>query len=362
MNLPILIVIAAIPCCALLCVWLAGPHSFLKLLDVPNERSLHAHPVARTGGVGIGLTLALGWLLLAATGAPLLPGWLWFVAGYGLVATISLADDYRHVAAGLRLSLHLGASLLPSICGFWLHALSFPGFTIPLPAPVGILLTTLFCGWMINLYNFMDGMDGFAGGMTLIGFGTLAALAFLGGAQALGLQTALIAAAALGFLLLNFPPAKLFLGDVGSAALGYAAAFCALWADRLGVAPLWISVLVFSPFIVDASVTLIRRALNHEKLWEAHRTHHYQRLVTAGWSHRRTVLAEYALMAVCAAAALLATTHPAPALCWTLIAGLLFAYALLSLRVLRVEQLAAAMQWCSQTAKPRSADAPQTRS
>ena len=157
---------------------------------------------------------------------------------------------------------------------------------------------------MINLYNFMDGMDGFAGGMALIGF---SALAWLGRADiGFALLQLSIAAASAGFLLYNFPPAKIFLGDIGSTALGFLVAANSLWGSSVGLFPLWAALLIFSPFIVDASVTLSRRILRRERIWQAHRSHYYQRLVLCGWSHKRTVLAEYALMLVCALAAIFA--------------------------------------------------------
>ncbi len=121
-----------------------------------------------------------------------------------------------------------------------------------------------------------------------------------------------IAAAAGGFLLLNFPPARLFMGDTGSTVLGLLAGLVILSAHATGVLPLWLGLLAFSPFIVDASITLARRLLRGERVWEAHKTHYYQRLVEFGWGHRRTVLAEYALMLACSASALVAARLSIP--------------------------------------------------
>jgi UDP-N-acetylmuramyl pentapeptide phosphotransferase/UDP-N-acetylglucosamine-1-phosphate transferase len=126
----------------------------------------------------------------------------------------------------------------------------------------------------------------------------------------------------------NFPPAKIFLGDTGSTTLGFLAAACSLWGAKDGLFPFWVALLVFSPFIVDATVTLLRRLLRGEKVWEAHRSHYYQRLVLLGWGHRRTVLTEYALMLACAGSALLAVRLPpvgqiSLAMAWGLIYGFL---------------------------------------
>ena len=136
----------------------------------------------------------------------------------------------------------------------------------------------------------------------------------------------LVAAASVGFLVWNFPPARIFLGDTGSTTLGFLVAACSLWGSATGLFPFWVALLVFSPFSVDATVTLLRRLWKGERIWEAHRSHYYQRLVLLGWGHRRTVLVEYGLMLSCAAAALLAVHLPgigqaALALGWLLIYG-----------------------------------------
>ena len=113
-----------------------------------------------------------------------------------------------------------------------------------------------------------------------------------------------VCAAAAGFLWFNFPPARIFMGDSGSTTLGLLVAAFAIWASRRGIAWVWVTLVVFSPFVVDATMTLLRRAVRGERIWLAHRSHYYQRLVQLGWGHRRTVLAEYVVMIICAVAAL----------------------------------------------------------
>ncbi|MGE3978851.1 MAG: hypothetical protein AB7F94_14885, partial [Nitrospira sp.] len=110
---------------------------------------------------------------------------------------------------------------------------------------------------------------------------------------------------ALGFLTHNFPPARIFMGDAGSITIGFLAGTLMILGVRDGIFELWVPVMIFSPFIVDATVTLIRRALRRKKIWQAHREHYYQRLVLVGWSHRRTVLAEYGVMILCGGLAVL---------------------------------------------------------
>jgi len=164
--------------------------------------------------------------------------------------------------------------------------------------------------WMTNLYNFMDGADGLAGGMTAIGFGALALAAWLGNAPELAALCAAIAAAALAFLRFNFPPARIFMGDAGSIPLGFLAAALGILGAQQTIWPWLFPLLVFSPFIVDASVTLARRGLRGEKIWQAHRSHYYQRVVLLGASHRQLAWAAYALMLACAVLAFLMLRLP----------------------------------------------------
>ena len=184
----------------------------------------------------------------------------------------------------------LGARLTLNPAGLSLGLLALP-------------ITVLALVWMTNLYNFMDGIDGFAGGMTVVGFTALAGFSFRGGQPMVGWVSLLVVGATAGFLVHNFPPARIFLGDVGSVPLGFLAGSLSLMGVRDGLFDPWVPVLLFSPFVVDATLTLVRRILRGERVWRPHREHYYQRLVLAGWGHRRTVLAEYALMVTSAVTA-----------------------------------------------------------
>ncbi|HSD61413.1 MAG TPA: glycosyl transferase, partial [Burkholderiales bacterium] len=170
-----------------------------------------------------------------------------------------------------------------------------------IPALALVILATV---WMTNLYNFMDGSDGLAGGMALIGFAAFGAGAWLAGDSGFAVLNFSVAASALAFLLFNFHPARIFMGDAGSIPLGFLAAVLGVQGWQRGLWPAWFPALVFSPFIVDASVTLLRRLARRERVWRAHREHYYQRLVQMGWGHRGTALAEYAVMLAAAAGAL----------------------------------------------------------
>lgn len=265
------------------------------LIDRPNERSLHSVPTPRSGGIAIAVALGCAIVVVAAAGVRL-PGAGWIAAGAAIVAGVSFADDLSHVSPALRLALHLAAAGLALGAGLVPAAFVLPGVSVGLGAVAGSVFAVLLIAWLVNLYNFMDGMDGFAGGMAVIGFGCLASLGARAGDQHFAAATACIAAASAGFLVTNFPPARIFMGDVGSSLLGFLAGIAILTADARGVAPAWVGVLVFSPFVVDATVTLARRVIRREPFWRAHKSHYYQRLVELGWGHRRTVLVEYAVM------------------------------------------------------------------
>ncbi|MGH8403673.1 MAG: glycosyl transferase, partial [Gammaproteobacteria bacterium] len=191
--------------------------------------------------------------------------------------------------------------------------------------------------WSANLYNFMDGLDGLAAGMGMFGFGSFALLGALASDPGFSLINATIAAACLGFLLWNFPPARIFMGDAGAVSLGFFASVLTLWANQQNIFPLWIGVAVFSPFIVDATWTLMRRIMRGAKPWEAHREHFYQRLVLAGWGRRKLLLCQYGLMAVCSLSALVVEWSARPAVEWGTLGTLIVIYAALILGIKIVE-------------------------
>jgi UDP-N-acetylmuramyl pentapeptide phosphotransferase/UDP-N-acetylglucosamine-1-phosphate transferase len=256
-------------------------------MDHPNERSLHVTPTPRIGGLGImaGVGVVAVWLAGAGLLQPVLPVVL---AAFALAA-VSVLDDVRGLPVALRFLAHFVAAVA---C---LLALGLGGWAL--------LVGTLAVVWVTNLYNFMDGSDGLAGGMAAIGFGALALAAWLGDAPGLAVFCAAVAGAALAFLRFNFPPTRVFMGDAGSIPLGFMAATLGIVGAMQQAWPWLFPLLVFSPFIVDASVTLARRALRGEKIWRAHRSHYYQRVVLLGASHRQLAVAAYALMLAMAALA-----------------------------------------------------------
>lgn len=247
-------------------------------LDQPNHRSLHERPTPHGGGVGIVLALL-------ATGIWLEIPILLVTAVLGL-ALLSLADDLMHLPFWLRLAAHLAAAA--GLC----HLIALPIW--------GWLPVMLAVGWMTNLYNFMDGADGLAGSQGLTGFTAYAAGFALAGDVTLAAWCLAAAAACAGFLCFNWPPAKIFMGDVGSIPLGFLAGglgLVGIWQDAW---LLWFPLIAFAPFILDASATLMRRALAGKRVWEAHREHTYQRMVQMGYGHRGMTLRWGALMLACA--------------------------------------------------------------
>ena len=251
-----------------------------EIQDIPNERSLHETPIPRIGGVGMMAGLLAGWALMLTS----LMWWL-VLPLIGLFV-VSLLDDMHSLSVKKRFLAHLLAAVI-LVAGS--GVLTQQGLLIA----VLVLLLTV---WMTNLYNFMDGSDGLAGGMALFGFSMYGAAALMAHDDTQAMLNFSIGAAALGFLYNNFHPAKVFMGDAGSIPLGFLAAGMGVWGWQQGYWAAWFPLLVFSPFIVDASVTLVKRTLRGEKITEAHREHYYQRLVQMGWGHRNVALVEYALM------------------------------------------------------------------
>lgn len=319
-------------------VYILRPSSRLHLLDHPNERSLHVQAVPRTGGIAILTGIAVAALFYAMT-IEISAVALWVSVAVLLLAALSFLDDRQGLPVRVRLIGQIACTGLVVGSDLMLTGAGLPGIEWVWPPMFGVAATVLYLVWMINLYNFMDGMDGFAGGMAVVGFGTLSLLGIQNGDVIFATVNLMIAASAAAFLLVNFPPARIFMGDSGSATLGLLAGSMSIWADRQQIIPFWVSILVFSPFIADATVTLFRRLLRREPVWQAHKTHYYQRLVQLGWGHRRTVMAEYALMAACGLSALVAQYLDEKAQ-WILIMAWMAIYAVLPYGVNRLEQRA----------------------
>jgi len=266
------------------------PRISKHVLDQPNERSSHSVAIPRIGGVAIVIAITISWMVLGLESA-----WLLLLGLGGVIAAVSLIDDVRHVNIMIRLFIHFVAATVFIYFQFadadfhWLARLA----------------CIFAIAWMINLYNFMDGIDGLAGGMAFLGFAAYGfATAFFSNDTTFAVANFCISGAALAFLRFNFFPAKIFMGDVGSTSLGFLAAAVGLYGFINGVWPIYFPVLVFLPFIADASITLGKRIVSNKKIWQPHREHYYQRILTRGVTHKQTTLIEYGLMLACSAVAL----------------------------------------------------------
>ena len=259
-------------------------------IDVPNERSLHLRPVPRSGGIAMMSGILSGFAILQTPLIIVLPA--------AALVVVSHFDDLYDLPIVARLGTHVVAAT-----GFTYGALG----SMAWPPLVLVAIAVL---WTTNLYNFMDGSDGLAGGMTIAGFACLGVGAWVGNDEALAIECAVVAGAAAAFLLFNFPPARIFMGDAGSIPIGFLAAALSVCGWRDGDWPFWFPIAAFAPFLADATTTLLKRTFMRERFWEPHKKHYYQRLVQMGWSHRGTALAGYALMLGSGAAALGALRQP----------------------------------------------------
>ena len=257
------------------------------LLDHPNERSSHVAPTPRGGGLAIVVSLLAGLVALHALGK-VNDMLLWALGGGGLaVALVGFVDDHGGLSPRFRLVVHFAAV---SWALYWLCGMPpLPvggGYVIDGPAWTAVGAVGLV--WLLNLYNFMDGIDAIASVEAVcVALGAL----LLGGAPA----WLLVAAAAGGFLLLNWPPARIFMGDVGSGFLGFVLGVLAVDAAAWEHLPLAATAILLGAFLVDATVTLFRRWLNGERLSEAHRSHAYQHAARRFGGHRPVVLAVIAI-------------------------------------------------------------------
>jgi len=246
-----------------------------SLMDVPNARSSHSVPTPRGGGVAIVLAFALALGMLWFSGLIHLPVFFSIAGSGALIAVIGFMDDHGHIAARWRLLGHFAAAawLL-----FWIGGLpivEIGGGTFDL-GWFGHVLAAFYLVWLLNLYNFLDGIDGIASVEAICVCLGACLLYWLSGATDLFWGPLLLAASVAGFLFWNFPPARIFMGDAGSGFLGIVLGGLSLQAAWVSPDLLWGWLILLGVFIVDATFTLIRRLLRGDKVYEAHRSHAYQ--------------------------------------------------------------------------------------
>ncbi|WP_124422880.1 MraY family glycosyltransferase [Pseudomonas orientalis] len=246
-----------------------------SIIDIPNARSSHSIPTPRGGGVAIVLAFLavlplVGWLDLVS--------WPSLVAAGGagvVIAVLGFMDDHGHIAARWRLAGHFAAAAWAL---FWINGLAplnMFGWTLDLGL-VGNVLAAVYIVWMLNLYNFMDGIDGIASVEAICACLGACLLYVLSGYPQMIWLPLLLAAAVGAFLVWNFPPAKIFMGDAGSGFLGITLAFFSLQAAWIKADFFWAWLILLGVFVVDATCTLVRRLVRGDKVYEAHRSHAYQ--------------------------------------------------------------------------------------
>ena len=247
-----------------------------SLIDIPNERSSHFTPTPRGGGVSIVVAFQVGSIFLWIMS--ILDNMVFVgLSGAGLIiAIIGFIDDHGHIAARWRLLGHFSAA---SWLVFWLGGLPLLivfGSSVDF-GWAGHVLAVIVLVWLLNLYNFMDGIDGMAGIEALSS--TLVAgflFIFVFDNQDMAILNLLMSSAVIGFLIWNFPPAKIFMGDAGSGFLGLMLGALALYGAHVASQMFWVWLILLGVFVVDATYTLIRRLLRGDKVYEAHRSHAYQ--------------------------------------------------------------------------------------
>lgn len=302
--------------------WVRRVALSMQVLDVPNARSSHAIPTPRGGGLAIALVSSAGFVAVYAVGALSTDLLIALLGGGGAVALVGAIDDRRHVPSYVRLAVHFAAAIWalawlgPPAFGSGEHALAW--------RVLSYVVSALAIVWTLNLFNFMDGIDGIAASEAVFVAWGAAALAVLGLLRSdVAMASFVLGAACCGFLCWNWPPARIFMGDVGSGFLGFVLAVLALAAARDNAAASAAWLLLGGVFFVDASVTLLRRLIRRERLDQAHRTHAYQWLTRRWNSHRRVTLAVLAVnVSWLLPAAALASRNPHLAV-WIVLAAFL---------------------------------------
>lgn len=287
-SLVIIAVLAGSYACT---IWVIRNAQNLGLIDIPNDRSSHTMPTPRGGGIVFTATFYLGLLILFGIGAVDENWMLGLFIGGPLVAIIGFLDDRKSLPASARLMIHFIAAVATyAIITQMFHYHMEISF---LPTQNQTLLgifCVLYIMWMVNLYNFMDGIDGMAGTQGVVAALLSAGLSFWQGSPALGAIYLLLAASVGGFLFHNWSPAKIFMGDCGAYFLGFAFATLALISKVYLGHSIHAHMILLGVFICDATYTLVLRAVQGKRVYQAHRDHAFQHAVQRGLSHRRVNL------------------------------------------------------------------------
>lgn len=264
------------------------------IVAVPNERTLHKHNVPRGGGVAIALPFLVAVLVLYVAGELPLRWFLALFVGGGVLALVGFIDDVAEVSAKVRILLHAALAAWALGCLGGAPAVNLGFATVDLGV-AGLPVFALAIIWMINLFNFVDGIDGMAASGSVFICASAATLLFSRSSAALGTPVAVLGAAALGFLCFNWPPARLFMGDTGSALQGYLFAVFVLISMRTGALSPWTWLILMGYFVGDTTTTTTLRILTVKRWWGTHRSHAYQNLARVWQDHRRMTLLTLAI-------------------------------------------------------------------
>lgn len=298
--------------------FLIGAAHSRGVLDIPNQRSSHSRPTPRGGGAAIVAVVLLAEVYAVLAGLLDRPTAVALALGGALVAAVGAWDDVHSLSARARLLVHFASAAIAVSAIANVGGISIGDARVPLTLVPGVICV-LGTVWMTNLYNFMDGIDGIAGAEAVVSAVVACLIFFWSGQPGLAIAAVAVAGGAAGFLVFNWPPARIFMGDVGSGFLGFTFAVLALSGDRAGGASsIWI-LLPLLPFVVDSTVTLARRALSGQAIASAHREHLYQRLTQAGRSHAYVARIFSGSAVVLGAVSLVGSWHPEYAL--SLLAG-----------------------------------------
>jgi Fuc2NAc and GlcNAc transferase len=273
----------------LLSGWLRHYALRRSLLDIPNDRSSHARPTPRGGGLSITLVVLVTVPLLTMTGNLPVMALLALLPAGVIIGMTGWLDDHFHLAIPWRATSYLLAAAWFAWISGGLPELSLGTWTWK-TGIFNVPLVVLALAWLTNLYNFMDGADALAGLQAVLAGIAGAALFWMQGAETLAGLAAVIASAAAGFLVWNWPPARIFMGDVGSCFLGFIFGCLAILGEKIAQLPALVWLLLLGFFFWDATCTLLMRMLRRETWYAAHRCHAYQRLIQLGWSHGRVAL------------------------------------------------------------------------
>ncbi len=259
------------------------------LLDIPNSRSSHSIPTPRGGGIAVVFITLTAWISGSLAGWFAIEAILAVSLGGLLIAAAGLIDDFKDVPASWRFGVHVvGAAIVIHQLG-GITEIQVGELSIPL-GYAGYLIGATWVVWLLNLYNFMDGIDGIAAVQAVTSSFSVAACMLVIGDPQFALIAAVVGASALGFLVFNWPPARIFMGDVGSSFIGFVFGALALASHNAGALSIWVWLVILAVFIVDATVTLLVRIGRRERWYAAHRSHSYQKASRRFGAHKPVTL------------------------------------------------------------------------